>query len=215
MKFIPILFSTPMVVAILEGCKTMTRRVIKSRTGMFQVAKANYEPNANFFYHDTEVFELDENESQGKHIFCPYGQVGDVLWVRETFNVNTIPTGWTYNYKAANDTFNHPEWEKWKPNIFMPKAACRIFLEITDIRVERLNDISEQDAISEGVEIDHVSALGTFYKSYQYKDAIPFFQAKFSFKTLWEKINGKESWSLNEWVWVISFKRIDKPENFN
>ena len=200
MKFIPILFSTPMVEAILDDRKIMTRRVIKSRTGMFQVAKANYEPNASFFYHDTEVFELDENESQGKHIFCPYGNIGDVLWVRETFRIHDDEFVYKAGVLSWKNLINLP----WKPSLFMPKAACRIFLQVTDVRVKRLNDITEEDAIKEGMELFQFKASHGF----------PTMTFKGLFQNIWGVINGPSSWEENPWVWVISFKRIEKPENF-
>jgi hypothetical protein len=100
-------------------------------------------------------------------------------------------------------------WPSWKPSIFMPKAACRIFLEITDVKVERLQDISEEDAINEGVEL----LPNNRYKYYlsEYFDCI---NAVHSFQTLWKSINGAESWEANPFVWAIEFKQITKPENF-
>lgn len=182
-----------MVQSILDNRKKMTRRVMKPQPTNDDI---------NFIEDWSDV------------PMCKY-LIGDVLWVRETFKPNNIPTGWPFHYRAANDTFTDPENEKWKPNIFMPKAACRIFLEITNIRVERLNDISEQDAIAEGIErTDFNSFFNEYYKNYLptgYTDLLP----KDSFKSLWQSINGKDSWEANQWVWVISFKRIEKPENFN
>ena len=119
---------------------------------------------------------------------------------------------WGYIYKASE---NGEDWEsnsedwKWKPSIFMPKEACRLFLEVTDIRVERLQDISEEDAISEGIE--RLKPDGDLsYKSY----AVDYDACVFpivSYQTLWQKINGKESWDENPFVWVIEFKKL---ENF-
>lgn len=204
-KFHPILFSSPMVQAILEGRKTMTRRIIKSRheSGLFQIER-------KLTGEITGITSLDWDERSGNvtnDIHCPYGKIGDVLWVRETYHVNDvsgefpdIEKKW-YNYKADHlDRDPGPMWppfDKWKPSIFMPKAACRIFLEITNIKVERLKDISEADAKAEGVSV--AECCHAYYHG---------------FSILWQKINGKESWEANPFVWVVGFKQIKKPENF-
>jgi len=182
MKYIPILFSTPMVSAILDGRKTMTRRKTKL-------------------------------------------QPGDVLWVRETFANNDDNTvGWFY--KADYPNLKIP---KWKPGIHMPKEACRIFLKVTGVKVERLQDISPMDAVNEGVEyydIDHYALKGgeliADFKNYTWVDDQNYEDYHFptftnsidSFRSLWQSINGVESWNENPWVWCISFERIEKPENF-
>ena len=166
----------------------------------------------------------------------PYGKVGDVLWVRETFTENGL--GY-YRYKAdfskvdchgipIDGTFKSsqvpPKYRsKWRPSLFMPKAACRIFLEITDIRVERLQDISKEDAINEGIDswIDHrFKSEPVRYASYcdfdNPKDPALYTSCPInSFETLWQSINGKDSWEKNPFVWVISFKRIEKPDGFS
>ena len=139
---------------------------------------------------------------------CPYGEVGDVLWVRETFNSdygfkdmegNVVPPGILYKAKVSS----LPNGLKWKPSIFMPKSIARIWLQITSIKVERLKDISEEDAIAEGVE-----TTKTGYKDYITEGSIS--DAYWSFYSLWYKINGRESWDSNPWVWVIEFKQIKK-----
>jgi hypothetical protein len=160
----PILFSGEMVRAILEGRKTQTRRVIKPQL------RINYK--------------------------CPYGQPGDRLWVRETWqcfkpNTEEIINPNTVNiralaYRATN------EWRgKWRPSIHMPRWASRITLEITAVRVERLQDIGEVDAMREGdptCENTHIDW----------------------FRALWDSINAKRgySWESNPWVWVVEFQRI-------
>jgi len=202
MKFIPILFSTPMVQAIIEGRKTMTRRKIK-------LYKADEHP-----LRQTSQW-MQENNT------CPYGKVGDVLWVREAF-VPDYFDDHSCGYKAdwnnvAAELMPEP---KWKPSLFMPKAACRIFLEITEIRVERLNDITREDAVKEGIECNGINKP-IVYRNYL-SDGAKFLHStngiRFtpidSFKSLWQSINGKDSWKANTWVWVISFKRIDKSEGF-
>jgi len=137
MKQTPILFNTQMVQAILEGRKTHTRRLVK----------------------DCSAKHLSMRQKKaigesGRNYICPYGQVGDVLWVRETYlNFNSKNEKPNYVYKADHPNFhvNFASGERWKPSIHMPKAACRIWLKITNVRVERLKDISEADAIKEGI----------------------------------------------------------------
>lgn len=214
MKFIPILFSTPMVQAILEGRKTQTRRVIKSRhdSGLFQICRRITDGQI------TSINSLDWDERNcEKDIVCPYGQPGDILWVRETFRPIEQDFGSPrYEYKAT-ESINLSD--KWKPSLFMPKSACRIFLKVKSVRVERLQDISEDDAIAEGIEVMKVYVHKVF-RNYQdeaktnggYKGFVE--TAIASFKSLWQSINGEQSWKENPFVWVIEFERIEKPENF-
>ena len=122
---------------------------------------------------------------------CPYGQAGDHLWVRETFWKHE--TGAIF-YKADNDNIRNGE--KFKPSIFMPRSASRITLEITNIRVERLQEISNEDSLSEGIAIP---------------DEPVHFAPREYFKILWNNINSKKyPWSSNPWVWVIEFKKVEK-----
>lgn len=217
MKHTPILFSTPMVEAILEGRKTMTRRTLKKQPNENGVSFMKNPPLdwEQVYKEQWKPWKIETEEGESISLNCPYGQIGDVLWVRETWQPNSTPTGWPFHYKAKNDTFNQPENEKWKPSIFMPKAACRIFLEITDVRVERLQDITEHDAVAEGVEKVGNIFLWT-YKNYLLKSSRydRQYSALESFQTLWQSINGKDSWEANPFVWVVEFKRIEKPENF-
>ena len=100
---------------------------------------------------------------------------------------------------------------KWTPAIHMPKVACRIFLEIISIRVERLEDISHDDSISEGIER---MPIELWWKNYLNHPLPGVSNPRESFISLWKSINGNDSWESNPWVWVIEFKRIEKPENF-
>jgi len=191
-QYKPILFSTEMVKAILRGQKTMTRREVK---GSFLTILNNDWPTG-------------ENVVS-KGLFSPYGRPGNILWVRETFSPSSFTeSGFIYK---ADDT---PLCSGWKPGIHMPKQACRIFLEIVDVRVERLQNITEEDAEKEGV---HKQFQPLFnedrYKCYMFKNQC-WRSAISSFQSLWSSINGVESWDKNPWVWVIEFKRIPKPENF-
>ena len=163
MKFIPILFSTQMVQAIIEGRKTMTRRVMKPQpypvTSHGASVENYYEWDASKNVSDLPFQEWVKN--------CHYGKVGDVLWVREKTcfvmieHAHVLLEGFREKRQTIYGTDFHEDWMryakekyhyKWQPSLFMPKAACRIFLKITEIRVERLQDISEEDAKKEGVE---------------------------------------------------------------
>lgn len=200
MKIRPILFSLPMVQAILDGRKTQTRRVVKIAPPNFDIDNAH-------------AWEQDEYINR-----CPYGKVGDVLWVRETwshsFDYDNGGLDKTNFYHKASHAHFDPQPDKWKPSIHMPFEAARIFLEITNVRVERLMDISEQDAINEGVERKEHCGLAscTWYRNYMYKDVcFQFTYPTHSFQSLWQFINGSESLIANPWVWVLEFKRINKP----
>ena len=137
---------------------------------------------------------------------CPYGKIGDILWVKETY----FQTQNTLTYKASFDENLAKQMPllKWKPSIFMPKALSRIKLRITNVRCERLQDITEEDCIKEGIR----SVVATdknypFYKDYRYPDVSYWFEdAKKSYQSLWESINGKKSWEENPFVWVIEFE---------
>jgi hypothetical protein len=198
----PILFSTPMVQAILEGRKTQTRRVVKQSSGWDPIWKVSHEGNGSYCMRTGTQYSIP-------FFKCPYGQPGDVIWVRETWR--KMQCG--YDYKADfPDRINF----KWKPSIHMPKDACRLFLRIKNVRVERLKEISEQDAISEGIKGRINGAINAFSKPfetfYDYEnEAFPTFGKvlpKDSFKSLWKSINGEQSWIDNPWVWVIEFERV-------
>jgi hypothetical protein len=206
MKQHPILFSTEMVQAIRQDIKTQTRRTIKPQP------IDNTEVDGNFFEGNHKGYvKVDGHPNWKKqfiHEFCRY-KIGDVLWVRESWNRLIIGGG--YRYKADGD-FNDPQL-KWKPSIHMPKAACRIWLEITDIRMELLHDISPADALAEGIERMYLQQNDSEVELLRFKHYLkdkwgP--SAVHSFETLWCKINGHESWNSNPWVWVISFKQIEK-----
>lgn len=196
-KYHPILFSTPMVQGIDENRKTQTRRIIKL---------PNYHPSRTEKHQSLMTIKdwnlYDENNELIGKMKCPY-EVGDVLWVRETFT--EWPKG-EFQYFAKTALGN--ELGKWKPSLFMPKIACRTFLKIKSIRAERLNEISNEDAIAEGV-FEH--ADGGFMN---YLFTAGHVCAQVSFESLWRVINGKDSWNKNPFVWVYEFEKIEKPEDF-
>ena len=213
MNIKPILFSTEMVQAILEGRKTQTRRIIKPQPKKGIIATA-FDFKKGFY---ASKIKIEENPDRFEitKLFNPKYQTGDILWVRESFAKPPIYAfGVKYIYKAG---FNESICG-WKPSIHMPKEAARIFLEVTNVRVERLQDISEEDAIAEGIDKKGDLYFNYFeskllgiglQKEYFYKE-IP----KVSFMSLWSKINGEDSWNANPWVWVYEFKVVEKPKDF-
>lgn len=213
----PILFSTEMVRAILDDRKRMTRRIIKPQPVLSldnckdreKLVNALEETENSLFWFFKGVPYA--NFPEGIEPYCPYGKVGDILWVRERWNNIIDDQGKRIGYYHSTDTDLN---NKWKPSIHMPKEACRIFLQITDIRVERLQDISEEDAIAEGVEGFGYIPDQILYRDYQERNPKTrgYHKSSKSFQTLWESINGPDSWNANSWVWVVSFERISKPE---
>jgi hypothetical protein len=220
--FRPMLFSTPMVKALLNGTKTQTRRVIKDCNEIKKVPL--YSEISDF----NRKYRKLTNEGEYKIIDSP-AKIGDIIWVRETF----IPFhGGHCEYKATisrqNEMLNQDFGIKWKPSLFMPKSACRIWNKVTNLRIERLQDISEQDAINEGV--DTCFEKGTqYYEEGDYKnytwhgeggnDSFSGYSnvqnAKESYQSLWYKINGKKSWDENPFVWVYDFEvALDCPHGF-
>lgn len=204
MKERPILFSAPMVRAILAGTKTQTRRTVKPQP------EAAHDGEPYWFVGGYRAWTYrstsDVLRKGGKELPCPYGQAGDRLWVRETWARDDEDGALMYRADLGRD-MNADAWEqgrlegvpryRWKPSIHMPRAASRLTLEVTGVRVERLQDISEADALSEGVELWAVGACGD-------PDAL---DATGKFELLWSSINGRESWDANPWVWVVEFQR--------
>lgn len=205
----PILFSGPMVRAILAGNKTQTRRV----------AKPVRHPDLGNVY--TPGALVLEREPQ--HVIdraCPYGQPGDRLWVRETWNRFEPWAGFYYaaDYEAfgigPDDDPDHiPDHEvRWKPSIHMPRAACRLVLEITSVRVERLQAISYEDALAEGA-FDPRLFVGDEWNDADGESADELARRlqwpQRAFRELWCGINGAASWDANPWVWVVEFRRAD------
>lgn len=205
MKEFPILFSGEMVRAILAGCKTQTRRVIKLPPAPMHLGA--WEPstvggpgcfriiNGQRNYDVPEIAVIWHTRT-GKIITCPYGDVGDRLWVREAWLLDSdLPV-----YRADD-----PSWPgenpKWKPSIHMPRWASRILLEIVSVRIERLRDIGEAAAQAEGAGLSFESSTGQIISPPSYRNG---------FIKLWNDINSPRGfgWWKNPWVWVIEFKRV-------
>lgn len=209
----PILFAAPMVRAILGGAKTQTRRV----------AVKTSQPR-NVFISDFDAAECKieiENKISGTRSWksCPYGHPGDRLWVREAFFDTTPYSNAPLFQGRAHPIAYRADGEvigchKWRPSIHMPRTASRILLEITAVRVERLQDISEADAVSEGLTVCHGVDEGGRYAGYhwdqQSEDDTLWPDATVTYRHLWESINGPASWAANPWVWVIEFKRLEQ-----
>lgn len=228
-SYIPILFQTEMVEAILSGLKLKTRRPLKPQP------IDNTEVDGNFFAGDYSTYvKVDGHSNWREHFTTSYAKwkVGDILWVRETFGIiefDKEDACWVYKTDTSLlDTEYGNLFMGWKPSIHMPKEACRLFLEVTDVKLERIQDISEEDAMLEGVaretvpyKIAREQIINELrFKDYIRRDNIPFphggyvYSAKRSFEALWRKIYGDQSWDRNEWVFAISFKVVDRPTDF-
>lgn len=253
----PILFSTPMVQAILEGRKTQTRRIqgLDSKNEFPDVWNRKGDPRQT----KNRIWDSSKEKNPNpisiefgfRHNEYPDGDVaymksrvkpGDILWVRETWCLTQPfgPEDYHFGYRMgehssnkASEKYDYSSPNVWKPSIHMPKEACRIFLEVTNVRVERLQDISEQDAIAEGIELtdDYWGADGS--KNYMYGEEKGFKHEFFfadglygiektpsvngiisSFFTLIASLHSWELLQSNPWVWVYDFKRTEEPENF-
>lgn len=201
MKERPILFSAPMVRAILDGTKTQTRRVANKLVRHPDLGNL-YTPGALVLEHEPQ------------HVIdraCPYGQPGDRLWVREAWRTvaeaDPIPPrdmDEAFRLWFEVDAPHQPGAGKYRPPMFMPHWASRSTLEITGVRVEQLQDISETDCIAEGIE---KTAHG-FWSTYGQSAVNGTYSPRTSYRMLWQSINGPDSWVANPWVWVVEFKRI-------
>ncbi|MEX2952532.1 hypothetical protein AB4K01_15180 [Serratia fonticola] len=216
MKERPIIFNAEMVRAILDGRKTQTRRLVPA----WQLPKHYPDNTENPRYNWMATAQRhrrwgygvfgETEEACAKELSemapCPFGSAGNRLWVRETFRVHSRATdvatlvyrasernSWTeQTHRVPVSACDKPvSPEKWTPSLHMPRWASRLVLEITDVRVERLRSMSQQDARAEGV----IAASGPM-------------EAGLAFRQLWESIYGADSWQVNPWVWVIEFKAV-------
>ena len=197
-----------MAQAIQQGRKTQTRRVVKQ-------IRTNDNGNVDFDFKNHSGRNIPKEDINSALVGlvdnAPY-KVGDVLYVKETYqhtevlNIHPTDDNYGYVYKADNQPWEDFEGWKWKSPMFMPEKAARLFIVITGIKVERLQDISEEDAIAEGVE--RIADYGsTGYKLYTEPDAAHSdIDAVWSFESLWQSINGEKSWNANPWVWAYTFE---------
>lgn len=203
MRELPILFNTEMVRAVLDGSKTQTRRPIKPQPNWLE------DPNWAFEYgHHGRAWyawEGEYPEEGSTHFKCPFGEPGDKLWVRETWaDVRGMGFDEDIYFKADclegsdGDEARIAYGVKYKPSIHLPKAFARIWLEVTDVRVERLQDIKARDCTAEGIRTPIANLPQMIPICFQ------------EFQELWDSIYGKEGldWSSNPWVFVVEFKRV-------
>lgn len=213
MKERPILFSAPMVRATLDDRKTQTRRIIKSPSRKHPCfALADYGKGWWPYLSDDGESSItsDGNETE---IQCPYGVHGDRLWVRETWLQHSKPADIAYRASIGSDGDSDGVFGAmhggWKSSIHMPRWASRITLEVTSVRVERLQDISESDAMAEGVSKDEVENCLMMAEAMGVREPAP---ARECFSLMWDSLHGQGSWwswAANPWVWAISFRRLD------
>ncbi len=206
MKERPVIFNGEMVRAILDGRKTQTRRIVSRSADIESIsthldwvhsgAYGTHRPSDKEYANKAESLKTSGlhafRDANGKlfGLHCPFGYTGDRMWVRETFG----DCGNRLVYRADTEDGASSQVKRWVPSIHMPREACRILLEITAVRVERLNDISDGDAISEGcITADMKSG-----------DCVAD-----AFARLWASIYGVDSWNANPWVWVIEFRRVE------
>lgn len=206
MKERPILFNAAMVRAIIDGRKTQTRRILKPQ------------PEGGIQFGAIATPHGVVN-GKGAQLTCRFGRRGDRLWVRETFRL----------YDASNECACYDECRcsgmhgkpiyradennenaKWTPSIHMHRHESRISLEITGVRVERLQDISEEDAIAEGINIEQLAESQDRYSMIADHNFSGIPSAATAFRDLWQSVYGDSSWSANPWVWVIEFKRLSE-----
>jgi len=196
MKQRPLLYKASMVNATIDGHKTQTRRIVK----LPQKARWGTDYDGQVIFDDGSTFGCEMTVDEMR---CPYGAVADHLWVRET-TIEEFMGSTSFTKYVADGHIIYGEWSYSKttrPSIFMPRELSRILLEITGVRVERLHEITEEDALAEGIT---KTDLGFSYCENSY-----YTSAKEAYESLWKSINGVKSWVDNPWVWVITFKVVE------
>lgn len=216
----PILMCAEMVRATLEGRKTQTRRIANARgadrvlfveNGQLVPGRVGDQPFRGW------VAQVDKLNGLHLPLICPHGAVGDRLWVKETFGVvnslddvkpSELPRDIPIIYRASSVHPNDPS-TLWRPSIFMPRWASRLTLEITNVRVERVQEISEEDAKAEGVEAVACTPVG------RGPGATGWMLCRPAYQTLWDSLNKARGygWDANPWVWVIEFKPLESPKS--
>lgn len=229
MKETGIIMSGSQIPAILGGRMTQTRRVVEPQPYLRDTTNIHREPIKFWAWLKGNEYETwpEHMKRQDLVEHCPYGQAGDRLWVRETCKI-----GGTYGKKLekvsvlyrADDCLKYEilhyqsglllaSDKGWRPSIHMPKWACRLWLEITEARVEQINQISEEDAIAEGMSCEYVlnHVLPHYESGERYISANYYPEV---FRQFWNSLNAKRGygWDMNPWVWVLSFKRGEKGE---
>lgn len=220
----PILFSEPMVRALLDGRKTQTRRLVKpqplSKTDGVRADRYNRSEEWAFWLPDNRMTEP-------RTWTCPHGAVGDRLWVRESFGIDhddalalEQDTHVCYQADGPAKSF-YREFQRYRPSIHMPRWASRLTLELTEVRVERLQEISEADAKTEGLAVLTKDRGQTWKWGIADRDGLPGndntgwhwsdwdVDPRKAFAKLWRCINGPGAWDANPWVWALSFKRVE------
>lgn len=218
----PIIFSAPMVRAILDGRKTQTRRVVKPQPPSWaKYPQPVVDSGWDWTDRDTDADDLLHWPDYYKPLRCPYGVPGDRLRVRETWHTDELDLAYARAAYArakhedamsgspicyAADAVHDNAGCIWRPPIHMPRRASRITLEIVSVRVERVQEISEEDALAEGaLEFDSPTTFVDHGMQSVYFPGMGY--ARAAFIDLWESIHGPDSWSSNPWVWVIEFRR--------
>lgn len=232
MKERPILFSGPMVRAILEGRKTQTRRIVKPQPPT-RYTKLFYDPA--WFWSPTTSGTGGEQQDLRLIPKSPYGVPGDRLWVKETFWMHSDPeafgpdvgnvidssgrrriVGYAASMDADSERCANDYGAKKRPSIHMPRWASRITLEVKRVRVERLQDISAENAIDEGaMTLPNRPTYQAEYRAVREAGIAkpPLGDGPLErFARLWDEINGDGAWAANPWVWVVEFKRVDPVE---
>ena len=236
MKERGMIFNGEMVRAILDGRKTQTRRIMKPQPE--PCPRGGHWWPSNVF---KTMLHVEEEMQNGKGGWgglvgdaCPFGDVGDRIWVRETFQGPLFDYEQMEAYLEDSSRFEKPEFcqyaadgghrpeyqdaednlrHGWRPSIHMPRWASRILLEITNVRVERLNAISEEDAEAEGIDMEALYDSQDCYDCIADHNMTGRPTVTGAFKYLWESIYGEEGWKSNPWVWVIEFKRVEGGES--
>lgn len=200
----PILFSAPMVRAILAGRKTQTRRIVKRSI----INHHSLERDEGGIY----WVEAEDGDHHKVTDWCPYGQAGDRLWVRETWTEESVDAEEGHYRPDYRATANGQPLGKWKPSIHMPRKVSRITLEITGVRVEPLRDISADDALAEGIDLapNHPGMYEAVLADNGHGSRIvcAVDDPTEAYRALWNLINGSDSWDSNPFVWVVEFKRV-------
>ena len=216
MREIPINLKEHEVRAIIDGRQAQLRRIVKPQPTEIDRSLSVWRPRKNLEYYFLSKQKESLQSAFDPQYYSPYGWKSDRLWVRETWSIQDSAYGSETVYFKADNPAPSQTFEgmfHWKPSIHMEKWFCRLWLEVVDVRVERLQDITEEGAIAEGVEIHPLKGYHWKCYSKQYADEPLTYcdSAKESFKSLWESIHGTGSWDINPYLWVVQFKKISTP----